>query len=45
MNPFHRADPGHWDGAIIVTTPQDIAILDVKKSVDFAHKLNLKISV
>jgi ATP-binding protein involved in chromosome partitioning len=31
------------DGAIIVTTPQDIAILDVKKSVDFAHKLNVKI--
>jgi len=31
------------DGAIIVTTPQDIAILDVKKSVDFAHKLNLEI--
>ncbi|HPI26006.1 MAG: Mrp/NBP35 family ATP-binding protein [Candidatus Cloacimonetes bacterium] len=34
---------GSTDGAIIVTTPQDIAILDVKKSVDFAHKLNLKI--
>lgn len=34
---------GTVDGAIIVTTPQDIAILDVKKSVDFAHKLNLKI--
>jgi Mrp family chromosome partitioning ATPase len=31
------------DGAVIVTTPQDIAILDVKKSVDFAHKLNLPI--
>lgn len=31
------------DGAIIVTTPQDIAILDVKKSVDFAHKMELKI--
>ncbi len=34
---------GTVDGAIIVTTPQDIAILDVKKSVDFAHKLNLNI--
>ncbi len=31
------------DGAVIVTTPQDIAILDVKKSVDFAGKLNLPI--
>jgi len=31
------------DGTVIVTTPQDIAILDVKKSVDFAHKLNVPI--
>lgn len=29
--------------AIIVTTPQEISILDVKKSVTFAQKLNLKI--
>lgn len=34
---------GTLDGAVIVTTPQDIAILDVKKSVDFAHKLDLPI--
>lgn len=33
----------HLDGAVIVTTPQDVAILDVKKSVDFALKLNLPI--
>lgn len=31
------------DGAVVVTTPQDIAILDVKKSVDFAQKLNVPI--
>lgn len=30
-------------GAIIVTTPQEISILDVKKSVTFAKKLNLNI--
>jgi len=30
-------------GAIIVTTPQEISILDVKKSIDFARKLNLKL--
>jgi ATP-binding protein involved in chromosome partitioning len=30
-------------GAIIVTTPQEVSILDVKKSVTFAKKLNLKI--
>lgn len=34
---------GKLDGAVIVTTPQDIAILDVKKSVDFAQKLDLPI--
>ncbi len=30
-------------GAIIVTTPQEISILDVKKSIDFARKLNLRL--
>jgi len=34
---------GKLDGAVIVTTPQDLAILDVKKSVDFALKLDLPI--
>jgi ATP-binding protein involved in chromosome partitioning len=29
--------------AIIVTTPQEISILDVKKSINFARKLNLKV--
>jgi ATP-binding protein involved in chromosome partitioning len=29
--------------AIIVTTPQEISILDVKKSIDFARKLNLRV--
>lgn len=29
--------------AVIVTTPQEISILDVKKSIDFARKLNLKL--
>ncbi|MDD3282967.1 MAG: Mrp/NBP35 family ATP-binding protein [Candidatus Cloacimonetes bacterium] len=34
---------GNVDGALIVTTPQDIAILDVKKSVNFAIQLKLPI--
>ena len=34
---------GTMDGAVIVTTPQDLAILDVKKSVDFALQLKLPI--
>jgi ATP-binding protein involved in chromosome partitioning len=29
--------------AIIVTTPQELSLLDVKKSIDFAEKINLKI--
>lgn len=34
---------GKVDGTVIVTTPQDVAILDVKKSVSFAHQLGLPI--
>jgi Mrp family chromosome partitioning ATPase len=32
------------DGAIIVTTPQDVATFDVRKSIDFCNKLDLKIA-
>ncbi len=31
------------EGAIIVTTPQDVAILDITKSVNFARMLNMKV--
>jgi Mrp family chromosome partitioning ATPase len=31
------------DGAIIVTTPQDVATFDVRKSIDFCEKLNVPI--
>jgi ATP-binding protein involved in chromosome partitioning len=31
------------DGAIIVTTPQDVATHDVRKSIDFCEKLNLPV--
>lgn len=31
------------DGIIIVTTPQDLALLDSKKAINFANKLNIKI--
>jgi Mrp family chromosome partitioning ATPase len=34
---------GNVDGAVIVNTPQDIAILDVKKSVNFAQQLKVPI--
>jgi ATP-binding protein involved in chromosome partitioning len=31
------------DGVIIVTTPQDVALLSVRKSINFARKLNIPI--
>ena len=31
------------DGAIIVTTPQEVALIDVRKSITFCRKLNLPI--
>lgn len=34
---------GEIEGIVIVTTPQDIAILDVKKAVDFAEKMQIPI--
>ena len=32
------------DGAIIVTTPQEVATFDVRKSIDFCQKLNLPVT-
>lgn len=32
------------DGAIIVTTPQDVATFDVRKSIDFCEKLHLPVT-
>lgn len=34
---------GSVDGAVIVTTPQEVALLDSRKSVSFARKLNIPI--
>ena len=31
------------DGAIIVTTPQDIALVSVRKSINFVKKMNMKV--
>ncbi|MEW6359565.1 MAG: Mrp/NBP35 family ATP-binding protein [Planctomycetota bacterium] len=31
------------DGAVIVTTPQDLALLDVRKSINFCRKLDLPV--
>ena len=34
---------GKPDGAVIVTTPQEVALLDSRKCVNFAKKLNLPV--
>lgn len=31
------------DGAVIVTTPQEVALADVRRSITFCHKLNLPV--
>jgi len=31
------------DGAVIITTPQEVALLDVRKEIDFCRKVNLPI--
>jgi Mrp family chromosome partitioning ATPase len=31
------------DGAIVVTTPQDVALADVRKSIDFCRRVNLPV--
>ncbi|CAG0893876.1 unnamed protein product [Darwinula stevensoni] len=35
--------PAGLDGAIIITTPQEVALLDVRKEINFCHKVNLPI--
>jgi Mrp family chromosome partitioning ATPase len=30
-------------GAVIVTTPQEVALLDVRKEIDFCRKVNIRI--
>lgn len=34
---------GDMDGAVMVTTPQDVAAADVRKSLDFCRQLDLKV--
>lgn len=34
---------GKVDGAVIVTTPQDVALIDVRKSISFAEQLKVPI--
>ena len=38
----YLADSG-IDGAVVVTTPQDVAIIDVRKEIDFCRKVGLRV--
>ena len=31
------------DGAVVVTTPQEVALLDVRKEIDFCHKAGIRV--
>ncbi len=35
---------GSADGALVVTTPQDVALVDVRKSITFCRKLNMPVA-
>ncbi len=37
------AQKGSLTGSIVITTPQEIALLDVRKAIDMFHKLNIPI--
>ena len=40
---FYDFFPPGIDGAVIVTTPQEVSLLDVRKELDFCRKVNLPI--
>lgn len=33
----------HVDGAVIITTPQEVALMDVRREINFCRKVNLPI--
>lgn len=33
----------HPDGAIIVTTPQEVALATIRKEINFCHKMKVKV--
>jgi ATP-binding protein involved in chromosome partitioning len=41
--PLSVAQTAQPDGAIVVTTPQEVATFDVRKSIDFCEKLKLRV--
>ncbi|ADD66854.1 ATPase-like, ParA/MinD [Denitrovibrio acetiphilus DSM 12809] len=39
----HTIGKGHVDGCVVVTTPQEVALLDSRKSITFARKLDIPV--
>ena len=35
--------PSHMDGALIISSPQEISLLDVRKEINFCKKLNIPV--
>lgn len=35
--------PSHMDGALIISLPQEISLLDVRKEINFCKKLNIPV--
>eukprot|EP00731_Ephydatia_muelleri_P029294 Em0020g938a len=33
----------HVDGAVVITTPQEVSLMDVRKEINFCHKVNLPV--
>merc|ERR1711957_558492 len=36
-------EDSHLDGAVIVTTPQEVSLMDVRKEINFCRKVNLPV--
>ena len=42
-SPTASASKGGLDGAILITTPQEVSLLDVRKEIDFCRKASIRI--
>ena len=43
VNAFLRDTTGGIDGAVVLTTPQEVALLDVRKEIDFCRKAGIRV--
>ncbi|XP_064151643.1 cytosolic Fe-S cluster assembly factor NUBP1 isoform X3 [Loxodonta africana] len=43
LSVVHYLSAAHIDGAVVITTPQEISLQDVRKEINFCHKVKLPI--